>query len=527
MRMLGSLDALIDETGMLAIDDIAAGRGGTWARLSTVGPRTPLHQMVVWYRFTPHRILPDDALAIRWPSVIGRVDLYCRVLARFEHAGGGYDAPVKSLTEHILLVPERDMGHPCYLRTVTSFANSSPRILPLQAALREDTPLTTTFGGFFLAIALFNLVLFFVIRERSLLLFASVMLVLVGLFAADDELWRIVPSTPLLRLLTHAIFGWLYFAGTAFFSREFLGLREDDPPIDRWIVVLTVATLLGIPSDVLQLPAWVDLTSQALIVALLVLLVIAGIRSARRGFRPARFFIAGSAGVVIGTAVNLAAMDWQLPLPAFSIYLFEISIAWEALWLTVALADRVHDLNVENAALQVSRAQLRRLAERDPLTGVPNRRAFDERLAEEWDRAARAATSLGLIMVDVDHFKSYNDTLGHIAGDACLVKVAEICSATLKRNVDFFARYGGEEFAAILFAPSEDDLDLLAERMRAAVESAAIPHPAHPRQIVTISLGAARFEPRAGEKSGELVGAADAALYEAKTFGRNRVRMAR
>ena len=525
-RLLGSVDALIDQTGMLAVEDIAAGRGGTWARLTSVEPRTPLNQTVVWYRFIPHRI-NDDALAIKWPSVVGRIDLYCKGPAGFEHHTGGYDAPVKSLTEHIMLIPEGALGRLCYLRAVTGFANSSPRLLPLQAALGEDTPLTTTFGGFFLAIALFNVVLFFVMRERSLLLFAGVMLMLIGLFASDDALWRVLPSTPLVRMLAHALFGWLYFAGTAFFSREFLGLREDDPPIDRWIVVLTVATLLGIPSDVLQLPRWVDLISQALIVALLILLVIAGIRSARRGFRPARFFIAGSAGVVVGTVVNLAVMDWQLPLPSWSVYLFEISIAWEALWLTVALADRMRDLNLENAALQVSRAQLRRLAERDPLTGVANRRAFDDRLAEEWDRASRAGTPLGLIMLDVDHFKAYNDALGHIAGDDCLCRIAEICSATLKRNVDFFARYGGEEFAAILVAPAKDDLALLAERMRAAVDGAGIVHPAQPAGIVTISLGAAIFDPSPVEKPGELVAAADAALYEAKSFGRNRVRVAR
>src|SRR5208282_2205639 len=109
-------------------------------------------------------------------------------------------------------------------------------------------------------------------------------------------------------------------------------------------------------------------------------------------------------------------------------------------------------------------AELEILAEVDPLTGIPNRRAFDEHLQAEWNRALRAGVSLGIIMIDVDHFKEYNDAFGHVAGDLCLTKIAQACASSMMRSGDFFARYGGEEFAGILITHTDENLSLVAER---------------------------------------------------------------
>lgn len=169
-------------------------------------------------------------------------------------------------------------------------------------------------------------------------------------------------------------------------------------------------------------------------------------------------------------------------------------------------------------------AQLRRLVLLDALTAVSNRRAFDERFEQEFLRAARGHGSLGLLMVDVDHFKLYNDTYGHQAGDKCLRQIAQALTATLKRPSDFVARYGGEEFAVLL--PDADLAGTLAaaELLLARIRELALPHAASSTGgIVTISIGAAVAQPPVRGQLENFMSKADARLYTAKHTGRNRV----
>lgn len=167
---------------------------------------------------------------------------------------------------------------------------------------------------------------------------------------------------------------------------------------------------------------------------------------------------------------------------------------------------------------------LEKLAGLDGLTGVPNRRRFDEMLAAEWHRAQRHDAPLALIMIDIDFFKAYNDHYGHPQGDDCLRKVASAMSTVLRRASDFLARYGGEEFAAILADTPLDEAMLVAEHMRRRIEEQAIPHGySQIAPYVTISLGVAAVTPKGDHSAAELLAAADAALYRAKDAGRNRI----
>lgn len=161
------------------------------------------------------------------------------------------------------------------------------------------------------------------------------------------------------------------------------------------------------------------------------------------------------------------------------------------------------------------------LAFTDALTGLANRRAFDDTLEREWKRAVRHDTPLALIMIDVDYFKSYNDRYGHQAGDSCLQQVAQAMGACIARPGDLLARYGGEEFVALLAGTGEDGAIALAEKLRAAVARAAIRHDGSSLGSVSVSLGiAARVS--ASEDAAELVARADAELYRSKERGRNR-----
>jgi diguanylate cyclase (GGDEF)-like protein len=183
----------------------------------------------------------------------------------------------------------------------------------------------------------------------------------------------------------------------------------------------------------------------------------------------------------------------------------------EVAFFTV-VADQL-TIAVENASLY---QKTRELSYRDGLTGLFNRRYFEEALGQELHRAERYRMPLSLIMADIDHFKRYNDTHGHPTGDQALKAVASILTETTRR-ADVVARYGGEELVLILPLTPKDSALLVAEKLRGAIENAAFPE-----GRLTISLGVATY-PKDGTSSPDLIKAADDALYQAKQAGRNRV----
>ena len=170
---------------------------------------------------------------------------------------------------------------------------------------------------------------------------------------------------------------------------------------------------------------------------------------------------------------------------------------------------------------------LEALSYADGLTGIANRRRFEEVLDLEWRRASRAGLPLAIAMVDIDHFKRYNDAQGHQRGDDCLVRVAHALAGSLHRAGDFVARYGGEEFVVVLPGSDEEQAVSYAETLRRGIEALAIPHAGSATaDVVTVSVGVAAAVPEPGAPPAALVEAADRALYAAKRGGRNRVERA-
>lgn len=158
----------------------------------------------------------------------------------------------------------------------------------------------------------------------------------------------------------------------------------------------------------------------------------------------------------------------------------------------------------------------------DGLTGIPNRRKLDAYLETEWKRAVRESYPLSLIMIDIDHFKLFNDNYGHGQGDECLKKVARELSNTAKRPADFVARYGGEEFVSVLPNTAIKQAGEFAELLRCNIEKLHIPHEFSPSgNRVTISLGSATIIPTVNKSYDFLINSADKALYTAKSNGRN------
>ncbi len=187
--------------------------------------------------------------------------------------------------------------------------------------------------------------------------------------------------------------------------------------------------------------------------------------------------------------------------------------------LSVVVVERHRQL----VGLMLAQNELKRLAQTDSLTGLPNRRRLDEAQSEEWRRAARTGMPLSLLLIDADRFKSYNDLYGHRRGDQVLIAIAGVLRTGAQRAGDLPARQGGEEFAVLLPGVAQPAAVAIAERLRAAVQALTIAHAGNEAGVVTVSIGVACSRPAAGQPVAELFEAADRALYRAKDAGRNRV----
>lgn len=184
--------------------------------------------------------------------------------------------------------------------------------------------------------------------------------------------------------------------------------------------------------------------------------------------------------------------------------------------------DREAELLILNQRLEEVNLELEKLSATDPLTGLANRRSFNEFIHREWLREQRSQRPFSVVMIDIDYFKKYNDYYGHLAGDACLQKVAIALQATITRASDFWARFGGEEFVAVLPNIDREGAQEIAAMLLKSVEQLDIPHAeSSVADHVTISVGIASVIPNHGTTPENVIAMADEALYKAKDSGRN------
>lgn len=197
---------------------------------------------------------------------------------------------------------------------------------------------------------------------------------------------------------------------------------------------------------------------------------------------------------------------------------------WDSLRLRFVNEQLANSLKDSNGRLKSLNKELTRISSTDALTHVANRRYFDERLEQEWKRVVREEHQIAVIMVDVDHFKQYNDTFGHQQGDICLEQVAICIRDTLRRPADMVARYGGEEFIVLLPNTTSEGAVRVAEMIRENVLALEIPHPvSETHELVTVSVGVGFVHATEKSQRRELIAAADQALYQSKDNGRNQV----
>ncbi len=188
------------------------------------------------------------------------------------------------------------------------------------------------------------------------------------------------------------------------------------------------------------------------------------------------------------------------------------------------IEEKTFGLEEKIKQLEKAEETISKLAKLDGLTNINNRRTFNEEFEKEWSRGVRNKRTLSVIMIDIDVFKSYNDSYGHIKGDSCLISVANELKNSMTRGFDIIARYGGEEFVALLPNTEKDGAMYIAEKIRSNIENLKIDHiSSKVKKTVTISLGVSSVIPDKKMKNLEFLSSADDALYEAKNNGRNRV----
>ncbi|EPK7239012.1 GGDEF domain-containing protein [Acinetobacter baumannii] len=238
-------------------------------------------------------------------------------------------------------------------------------------------------------------------------------------------------------------------------------------------------------------------------------------------------WVGGLIGILVSTYLN-GDIDWTFLNRTYTFSSF--------LGMTLAYAtDRQHRENyLQNCMIELNRIELMQqaqqlslLSQQDALTGLANRRYLDETLDNEWRRALRHETPLTIMMVDIDFFKPYNDSLGHLKGDQCLKDIASAISSIAARSGDLVARYGGEEFLLLFPMTNAQQAKIQAERLMNAIKKIAIVHPCSSvSPYVTISVGVATTIPRLNDSISAFVSRADHALYQAKTNGRNQYQIA-
>ncbi|MBI5900733.1 MAG: diguanylate cyclase [Rhodocyclales bacterium] len=224
-------------------------------------------------------------------------------------------------------------------------------------------------------------------------------------------------------------------------------------------------------------------------------------------------------------AFGRSAMNWcVMPRKGTRLYLaIDAGPIYEESGKLIAVVETLRNITAQKLA--EDELQLR--ATRDGLTGVANRRCFDEALHSEWRRASRESNVLSLLMIDVDFFKRYNDAYGHQAGDQCLRSVATAMSDAVKRSSDAVARYGGEEFAVLLPSTEAAGALIVAQRICSAVADLRLPHAeSEAAGYVTVSIGVACMTVSRESLPADLVALADGALYQAKREGRNQALLA-
>ena len=500
---------------------VPAGRGGirvgkrefsSWLRV-TVANR--LASDLLLYIGSPEEILPDQAAfgqvgrelpepieAADLPFVEEAVDVYPVFLS-----------PGSVLTLYLRIGPQSPSSAvPLRMWTEEGIARY----------VRADDLAFGAFVGVAAVMCVFNLFLFFMTKRRSYLVYVLNIAVVTGLVLSFRGVFDTEPDS-LIALNAVPFFHCLIAAAIAFFTLVFLETRKRFFRLDVALLVIIGVAVSSFPFLFFR-TSFLYILMPSLLAAAAVVVVATCIVSIAGGNRSAAYYLAGRVVFLAGLLAYPMFLEGIIPYGFWTRFALMIGAGLEMLLLSLALIDQFNRLEHEKARIEVKADKLSQQTLLDELTQVANRRGLNTFLTDEWIRAARAGESMSVIMGDIDHFKLYNDTYGHAAGDECLRKIARAMRDAVNRPTDLVARYGGEEFVVVLPLTDLDGAREVAERIGHAVADLGITHRTSPtRDHVTISLGVASVIADYRTHPEALISAADRALYSAKEAGRNRV----
>lgn len=483
-------------------------------------------------------------------SVIDYLDIYNGMADSYTHYQLGDRRPFSNRPVHYrqFIVPlKRDSLHnllPVFIR-VTSYDGIHESI-PIQIlsddALKHlqtfDAFLSGLYFGLFIFMIILSIALISIVRDKSQILFVAYVVFyclwsLVFKGFADMFLWPDLPISNTFLMLSALLVGTFM----VWFSIVYLSLNKINAVLERIIkILLIIMAAISVVLILLNYYTLFFLVFMSLISVLIVLLIISTGLCLQRKTAESYFYACSWFLNFVGAFLYIGKIFGFLPSTYLTEKTFQIGIVFQASVLSIGIIVHLYTMmkkanqdlesviEKRTSELRVANEKFQELSIKDPLTGLYNRRYFQEQFTLTAKIQARTNQFLSILIIDVDFFKQFNDLYGHVEGDGCLQKIAETIYNSLPRKSDFCARYGGEEFIVCLPGTDAKGATLVAERMRSNVLSKGIPHAKSSiASVVTVSIGVCVAVDNQAQNLNQLIQNADESLYKAKHSGRNQV----
>lgn len=541
--VISAFDVLPDPDGSYGFAEVSsAAFTGRYQKVGTAALSFGITRSVYWIRFAIPVSDQEEqgngrVLQLNNPN-IDKINLYLPIRARspvdspvqYKVGEMGVSRPANSLNRQyqswgIQLPGNFYEGKDLYLRLESTSALRLPIVIWQPDAFFYHTFWRNMkFGGFYgilLAMLMYNLFLFSSLRDKTYLFYVLYISSMLAYQLQVHGHLKLLVDLP--YQLYNGLF-WLILAATfgfsILFTKNFLQSKITMPIMDRILTWLLV--LAGLQGGLGVLNFNIPANQIAHGLALLgpaVIIVLSAIRL-RQGFKPARYYLVAWGILAVGIA--LWALSAYIPIDFNAVNCLLFSTACETVLLSLALADRIKTLQYEKDILGQRVVHFKDLSLTDELTGLYNKRCLYEKLTQEIAAAAEQHFPLSVLVMDIDHFKDYNDHYGHLEGDKVLAEVGIILSGIL-RETDSAFRYGGEEFTIILPNTAAENAFSIAQRLREAFFNERFTPTQSVSEMITVSIGLTEYE--SGDTPERIFNRADSALYQAKNSGRNRVEL--